>query len=173
MKRKRDTWVISDTHLFHENILKFTDKEGKKIRSFSSIKEMNECILEKWNSVVKPGDIVYHLGDVFIGDSGSFLKLWPKFHGRKRLILGNHDDARFLSQGALFQKVQLWRLWKEEKLIFSHIPLHRSSIDEGNREGFINVHGHIHQNSSPEGPYKNVSCEVVDYTPVNIEDLIG
>lgn len=31
--------------------------------------------------------------------------------------------------------------------------------------------GHIHQNSSPDGPYFNVSVEAIDYTPVNIEDI--
>jgi hypothetical protein len=31
--------------------------------------------------------------------------------------------------------------------------------------------GHIHQNPSPEGPYRNVCVEQINYTPVNIEEL--
>jgi calcineurin-like phosphoesterase family protein len=31
--------------------------------------------------------------------------------------------------------------------------------------------GHIHQHASPAGPYKNVSVEAINYTPVNIEEL--
>lgn len=38
-------------------------------------------------------------------------------------------------------------------------------------KGVINVHGHIHSNPSPEGPYKCVCVEQINYTPVNIEEL--
>ena len=179
----RDIWVISDTHLFHTNILKFTDgSTGKLVRGdrFDNVDQMNECMLENWNSVVKQGDIVYHLGDVVMGDHDQFKKLWPKFKGSKRLIVGNHDDIKFLSTGGFFQKVQMWRMWPEFGLMFSHVPLHPSSLlrltERGGKypedcETLLNVHGHIHQNPSPEGPYRNVSVEAIDYTPVNIEDL--
>lgn len=179
----RDTWVISDTHLFHTNILKFTDSNtGKLVRGdrFDNVDQMNECMLENWNSVVKQGDIVYHLGDVVMGDHDQFKKLWPKFNGSKRLIVGNHDDIKFLSTGGFFQKVLMWRMWPEFGLMFSHVPLHESSllrltVRDGKYpedcETLLNVHGHIHQNPSPEGPYRNVSVEAIDYTPINIEEL--
>ena len=61
-------FVTSDTHLCHENIIKFTDSSGNRIRPFNNIWEMNETILQHWNSVVKPNDIVWHLGDVFMGN---------------------------------------------------------------------------------------------------------
>lgn len=181
----RDIWVISDTHLFHENFLDFRDSTGAKIRPFSSVAEMNSRILDRWNSVVKPGDLVYHLGDVFIGDRDSFKKLWPKFNGSKRLIVGNHDDIKFLSAGGFFQKVLLWRVWPEYRMIFSHIPLHPSNTEillkEGNyvegdvgkaKTRLFNVHGHIHQNPSPDGPYFNVCVEALNYRPMHIEDLV-
>ncbi len=179
----RDIWVISDTHLGHENILKFKDsKTGNPVRGhlFSNVDEMDEHILEKWNSVVKQGDIVYHLGDVFIGDKERFKKMWPKFKGSKRLIVGNHDDIKFLSSGGFFQKVQMWRMFPEFGLMMSHVPLHesnllrlidRSGVYPDDCETLLNCHGHIHQNESPEGPYRNLSVEEIDYTPVNIEEL--
>lgn len=180
----RDIWVISDTHLNHDNILQFTDNLGVRIRPFGSTKEMNEHILERWNSVVKPGDLVYHLGDVALGSQEDFKKIWPKFNGSKRLIVGNHDDIKFLSSGGFFQKVLLWRVWSEYKMVFSHIPLHPSNIGIFLKEGdyvegdvgkvkksLFNVHGHTHQNKSPEGPYFNASCEAVNYFPVHIEEL--
>lgn len=189
----RNIWIISDTHLSHENILKFTDsRTGNLIRGhlFDNIDQMDEYILEKWNSVVKPGDIVYHLGDVFIGDRERFKKQWPKFNGSKRLIVGNHDDIKFLSSGGFFAKVQMWRMFPEFGLMLSHVPLHKSALKRHwiKRENYnlleyywriflrrnktmLNVHGHIHQNPSPRGPYHNVSVEAVDYTPVNIEEL--
>ena len=179
----KDIWVISDTHLFHRNILTFRDSQTNKLVRgdlFSNVNEMNEYMLEKWNSVVKPGDRVYHLGDVFIGSREDFSSFWPKFNGSKNLVVGNHDDIRFLSSGGFFKKVQMWRMFPEFGLMLSHVPLHESSlmklIDKKGKfpedaETLLNCHGHIHQNPSPQGPYKNLSVEAIDYTPVNIEDL--
>ena len=171
----RDIWVISDTHFFHENILKFKDNNtGKPIRpGFADISHMNEHIIENWNSRVKPGDKVYHLGDVFMGDKEKFAKLWPRLNGSKRLIVGNHDDVKFLSSGGFFAKITMWRMFKEFGLMLTHVPIHDSGLYRGAKEGsqMLNVHGHIHQNKSPAGPYKNVSVEAINYTPVNIETL--
>jgi calcineurin-like phosphoesterase family protein len=179
----RDIWVISDTHFRHENILKFTDSTtGDLIRGnrFSSVDEMDEHMIERWNSVVKKGDIVYHLGDVVMGDKEWFKKNWPRVNGSKRLIVGNHDDIPFLSAGGFFKKVSMWRMFPEFGLMLSHVPLHPSNLlrmtkHDGkwpdDSETLLNIHGHIHQNPSPEGPYRNMSVEAIDYTPVNIEEL--
>lgn len=178
----KDIWLVSDTHFRHENILKFKDNTDKLVRGdrFSSIDEMDEHMIERWNSVVKQGDIVYHLGDVVMGDKEWFKKNWPRVNGSKRLIVGNHDDIPFLAVGGFFKKVSMWRMFPEFGLMLSHVPLHQSGLLRlASREGkwpqdcetLLNVHGHIHQNASPEGPYKNVSVEAIDYTPVNIEEI--
>ena len=178
----RNIWITSDTHLFHANILKFSGNDGQLIRGnrFSNVDEMNECILENWNSVVGPSDIVYHLGDVFFGAREDFAKLWPKFNGSKRLVVGNHDDVKFLSSGGFFKKVMMWREFTEFGLMLSHVPLHESALMRhtdrtkpwpDGQSTLLNIHGHIHQNPSPPGPYKNLCVEWTDYTPVNIEEL--
>jgi calcineurin-like phosphoesterase family protein len=169
----RDIWITSDSHYNHANIIKFIDYKGNRTREFDDVDQMNECILERWNSVVKPGDIVYHLGDVFFGDKEKFKKDWPKFNGSKRLIVGNHDDIPFLSSGGFFKKVLMWRMFPEYNLMLSHVPLHISSLYRGADMSapLYNVHGHIHTMDSPEGPYKCVCVEQTNYTPVNIEDL--
>lgn len=173
----RNIWVISDTHFNHSNILRFTDSTtGNLIRpEFSCVEEMNETMIQRWNEVVRPGDKVYHLGDVVMGpdQEGWMKRHWPRLMGQKRLICGNHDNIKMLSSGGFFAKVELWRVFSEFGLILSHIPLHESGLYRGAGEGkqMINVHGHIHQNSSPKGPYRNVSVEQIDYRPVNIEEL--
>lgn len=175
----REIWVTSDTHLFHSNILKFKDSDtGNLIRGekFSDVDQMNQYILDKWNSVVKPGDIVYHLGDVFMGNREDFKNLWPKFQGSKRLVVGNHDDIPFLSSGGFFKKVMMWRTFPEFGLMLSHVPLHQSSLRRGAPDNpdapvLLNVMGHIHQNPAPDGPYRCVCVEQTDYTPINIEEL--
>lgn len=169
-----DIWVISDTHFNHYNILKFTDRDsGKLVRPFQTVHDMNETMVENWNKVVKPGDKVYHLGDVFFGSQVHFKALWLRLNGRKRLIVGNHDDVKFLSSGAFFEKVMLWR--KFENLLLTHVPVHGSTLGEHrfNGEQMINVHGHIHQNKSPEGPYKCVCVEQTFYKPINVEELLS
>ena len=166
----KDIWLISDTHFFHENILKFTDNDGNPLRpGFSNVDEMNEHMRDRWNSVVKPGDIVYHLGDVMMGPKEKFSSFWPKLNGRKRLIVGNHDDIKYLANGSFFQKIQMWRVFADRGLLLSHVPLHPSSLM---REGMINVHGHTHANGSPDGPYLSVCVEKLDdYTPIHIEEV--
>lgn len=182
IKEMKDIWVVSDTHFGHSRILEFRDSStGELIRpGFTDVNHMNEHMIDRWNSVVKPGDKVYHLGDVFFGDKEEFKKLWPKLHGSKRLIVGNHDDIPFLSSGGFFQKVQMWRQFNEFGLMLSHVPLHDSSLlrqsDKTKMwpdgcETLVNIHGHTHKHGSPVGPYISACVELRDYTPVHIEDL--
>lgn len=169
-----DIWLVSDTHFFHENILSFKDEEGELIRGsiFSSVEEMNEALVENWNSVVKKGDKVYHLGDVFFGDKEQFKKLWKRLNGKKNLILGNHDDAKFFIKNELVAKVQMWRMFPEYNLLLTHAPIHDSSLYRlKNDMPMLNVHGHIHQRPSPTINHKCVSVEQTNYTPVNIDEL--
>lgn len=164
----RNVWLISDTHFFHDNIIKYCN------RPFKDHLEMNDYLLERWNSVVKPGDKVYHLGDVFMGGKDGqekFKEFWPRLNGKKRLIVGNHDNIKFLSSGAFFDKVMLWR-WFDE-LLLTHVPTHPSTLAEarGGQPHAVNVHGHTHTNGSPVGPYTSVCVELIHYTPINIEDV--
>ena len=54
-------YFIADTHFNHKNIIEYCN------RPFKDTNKMNEYIIQKWNSVVKENDIVYHLGDVEFG----------------------------------------------------------------------------------------------------------
>ena len=143
-----------------------------KTRPFSTTEEMDEALVDNWNSVVKPGDKVYHLGDVTFGSKENYIKnIHNRLHGKKRLIVGNHDDVKFLAP--YFEKVMLWRMFPDWGLLMTHVPVHPSTLGENRFTGkqMINVHGHIHSNPSPEGPYKCVCVEQINYTPMNIEEL--
>lgn len=184
-----DIWVISDTHFNHANMLKFTDWTGELTRpGFRDVEHMDEMLMDNWNSVVKPGDKVYHLGDVVMGPDpeGWMKKNWNKLNGQKRLIVGNHDNIKMLSSGGWFSKVMLWRPFTDFGILLSHIPLHHGSllrpkkagsderVDITDRDAWLttlNIHGHIHSNPSPEGPYRCVCVEQINYTPINIEEL--
>jgi len=175
---KRDIWVISDTHFQHSNMLNFLDPNGVPFRGhrFTNQKECDELMIHNWNENIKINDHVWHLGDVFFGDKERFCNLWPRLMGHKRLIVGNHDDIRFLSEKNpmtktwFFEKIELWRNWGHYDMVMTHIPMQLESTFEGRRSTF-NVHGHIHNNRSPTLRHYNACVEVNDYTPIHIEDL--
>jgi calcineurin-like phosphoesterase family protein len=166
----KNYWFTSDTHFFHENIIMYC------ARPFSCAEEMNEVLVDNWNKVVRPGDTVYHLGDVAMGGKEAYDGIGPllsRLNGSKRLIVGNHDDIPFLSKGGWFKKVSMWRVWNDKPLLFTHVPVHESSIHERILDaGGMNIHGHTHNMGSPSGPYKCVCVELTNYTPVNLEELV-
>lgn len=168
----RNIWLTSDTHFGHENIIRYCN------RPFANAKEMDDAIRTKWNETVKDGDIVYHLGDVYFGakignneEPEDFLKT---LKGRKRLLLGNHDE---LKNGVLqrsFQKVGLWRKFSEFGLILTHVPVHESTLYEtpdANFPCYINVHGHIHDKAAPSGMHFNASVEWLEYGLINVDEI--
>jgi calcineurin-like phosphoesterase family protein len=166
----RNLWIISDTHFGHQNILYFKRKDGSPVRAFDSVDNMDQHMIDNWNRVVKDVDVVYHLGDVFFGDQNG-TRVLSQLKGRKRLILGNHDDGKNKALQKYFQKIMMWRMFPELGCILSHVPLHESTFIYKS-DNMINIHGHIHNNDSPSPKHKNVSVEVINYTPVNIEDLV-
>ena len=49
------SYVISDTHFGHNNVIKFDN------RPFADVTEMNEAMVTNWNNTVKSTDTIYHL----------------------------------------------------------------------------------------------------------------
>ena len=171
------TFVISDTHFNHANILNFTNHAGEKVRpEFDSVEAMNEHMIECWNSVVGDNDVVYHLGDVHFGataNEASNRSILRRLKGRKYLIIGNHDNLEDPVLYESFRKVTFWNYLKQYDLSLSHIPLHESTMREGKAGPKTrNIHGHIHRNPPPSENHINVSVEWVNYTPVNVESLL-
>lgn len=186
-------WVISDTHFGHANFLNFTDANGNRIRKFDSVEDMDEYMVTRWNETVRPNDKVYHLGDVFFGSPHRADKILARLHGRKRLLVGNHDDLdRTIARQNIgldgkptgdhtkvnvlrehFEKISLWRPFGKEGIIFSHIPLRKDQMTHDSKGFVLNVHGHIHDSVIAEPEYYNVSVEQIDYTPVHFDALVA
>lgn len=178
-----NTFFASDHHFGHANILKFETYEGKPLRQFSSVEEMDEHMIAQHNSVVKPSDTCWFQGDVVI--NRRFLSHVSRLNGRKRLILGNHDifkNKDYYNAG--FEDLHSFK--KFDGFVCTHIPVHSDSLG---RWG-INVHGHLHSNRVrlPRGVdaktgeikysdkidprYYCVCVEQLDnYTPISLEEL--
>lgn len=158
-------FIISDTHFGHSNILNFQNSDGSPVRSFSCVEEMDQHMIDRWNSVVKQSDHVYHLGDVAM--KRPYLDAVGKCNGHKRLVRGNHDIFRTKDYLKYFDEIYASRVL--DGTIFTHIPIHPESLGRF----AVNVHGHVH--GLPQGTYGpkyyNVSVEVMDYTPISLEDL--
>jgi calcineurin-like phosphoesterase family protein len=156
-------FFISDTHFGHANILNFLRPDGSHLRRFSSVAEMDEHIISKWNAVVRPFDKVYHLGDVSMLKAG--IATVARCNGQKRLLRGNHDTYRTEEYLKYFEEIYATRVLDE--IIFSHIPIHPKSLGRFR----ANVHGHIHASPAYGAGYFDVSVEAVDYTPLSLEEL--
>jgi calcineurin-like phosphoesterase family protein len=95
------------------------------------------------------------------------------------LIVGNHDDIKWIAQNELFTKISMWRQFTEFGLLLSHVPLDPSGLinyrykaeDPTDNPMLLNVHGHIHQNPSPTTDHRCVCVEHINYTPIHIEEL--
>lgn len=83
IKDSNKVFFTSDFHANHANIIKFCDRPWK------TKEEMTEVLIENWNSVVSPDDIVFNLGDFMW--SSSWNPVLEKLNGHIYLIWGNHE----------------------------------------------------------------------------------
>lgn len=160
-----DKWFVSDTHFFHENIIQYCG------RPFKDAEFMNEMLIENWNKVVKPQDKIYHLGDVacgYGGDDKVLGNLLRRLNGKKRLVLGNHDNAKSVALQTHFEKIEMWVGFHNEGFTCTHVPYILHHL----RDGVFNVHGHVHNNSLNNPHYFNVCVECIDYTPVSMDVIL-
>ena len=166
-------FVTSDTHFGHAKMLTFIHIDGTPVRSFSSLEEMHETIVERWNKTVHPRDTVYHLGDVAIPRSG--LRVLERLNGRKILVRGNHDIFKLQDYAKYFDDIR--GCFYRDGLMFSHVPLHRDCFAADPYHKHLgNVHGHMHRhlvmhNGEPDQYYFNACVEQHDYFPVALEDI--
>ena len=156
------TWIISDTHFFHENIGRYCDRPDG----------WQEMIIENWNHLIQPGDVVLHVGDLALGKRENIEGLVPLLSGKLYLIRGNHDGR---SKG-FYQRLGITLVpdpYQMEHpsgltLIFSHRPILPLE------PGVLNLHGHIHNSLAPEldARHVNLCVEIRDYRPSRLKDVL-
>lgn len=158
-------WVISDLHLGHKNILKYSGP----LRGGTTPEEHDRWIVEQWNSVVKKSDLVYLLGDVAMNKES--LHLVKRLKGQKVLIRGNHDIEPAKIYLEYFTNVH--GLYSHKGTFWlSHAPIHPAEL-----RGRINIHGHVHQKSilldnQPDLRYINACVEMTYGIPQDLDALL-
>lgn len=156
-------FLIGDCHFGHRNIIKYCN------RPFGNVEEMTESLIKNWNSVVGKNDIVYVVGDFALCGKQKIIEISQRLNGRKRLILGNHDQASIETyRAAGFEFVYNHHIVLDDFFIVSHVPLVGISANIP----FANVFAHVHDDVA----YKDyssrsfcVSAERINYTPIEFD----
>lgn len=159
---KSKIFIISDLHLNHFNIIKYCN------RPFKSIEEMNEAIINNWNSKISDNDLVYFLGDFCLGGRNVINNFTERLKGRKIIISGNHDRSRNVYLEAGFEEYYKNRLmihYKGRDILLSHKP----ELGYNN----FNIHGHIHDKLMEALNYFNACVEQTGYMPVELDWVIS
>lgn len=113
-------FLAADHHLGHSSILTFKRDDGSPLRNFASVTEHDEHIIYRHNSVVRPKDKVYFLGDVTM--SHKHLHLLDRMNGEKVLIKGNRDTAKLSQYLPYFSDIRGFH--QLSGFALSHIPIH-------------------------------------------------
>lgn len=178
-------WFSSDHHFGHFNVIRYCN------RPYQGTAEMNEDLINKWNSTISKEDIVYYLGDFSL--SKSALPIVSQLNGIKHLIPGNHDHCHpayykkdhkradkerlYIDAGFASINVRSKIVIGNEEVLLSHLPYigdcreERYSKHRPKDEGQWLIHGHVHQLWKQKEKMINVGVDVWGYFPVSIEEI--
>lgn len=166
-------YFTSDLHLNHFNIIKYCN------RPFENVKEMNEALIDNWNSIVTDEDTVYVLGDFILGPADEVPTLLKRLNGTIILVRGNHDTR---SKLAIYEKLGVeikdiaYIPYKGRYFICCHFPIANEEfirmVIEDNSE-VVALYGHVHDVAQPgyvNGTY-HVGVDTNGFKPISIETI--
>lgn len=170
-----ETFFISDCHFGHKNVIKYCN------RPYSSVEEMDEDIISKWNKKVHKNDIVYIVGDLFYFKINNAISILDRLKGKLTLIRGNHDDffLKKINVNKYFQNVSLYEeiSLRENKITLCHYPMY--SWKNSRRQNSYLVFGHVHNNKDmfwfdyycQNDKTLNAGVDINNFEPVNFDEL--
>ena len=167
------TWFVSDTHFNHRNILNYTE------RPWGSVEEMNEALIDGWNSVVGRNETVYHLGDITMGRRTEFPAILERLHGDITLVPGNHDQFRtikLIEKRYNHRPLPLREIKVEgQRIVMCHFAMR---IWNRSHHGSWHLYGHSHGNleANPWGRSMDVGVDAnaargFGYRPISFEEV--
>ena len=172
-----EVFFTSDTHFCHDKGFLYEP------RGFSNVKEMNEAIVERWNSVVKPEDTVYHLGDMALNDIDEAMIYIRQLNGKIYWIYGNHDTNKKIDM-IMDDCPNVWSLgWAhcekfgKHSIYMSHYPTLTANFDDKHfTQHVIALYGHTHQQTNwldPKNPFTyHVGMDSHDCMPVHFDEVM-
>ena len=157
----------------------FNHKLLADIREFKNVWAMNNHMVKCWNEVVKPGDIVYHLGDLCFpnkGDGWDVKDILAGLTGQIILILGNHDHKNMglykdCKKIVKMVDIEYIKLYKVRRVMLCHYPMltWRASL-----HGSWHLHGHCHGNLPEMDGYRlDVGVDCHNFYPLTEYQVIN
>lgn len=102
------------------------------------LKEEEEELVRKWNSVVQPDDLVLYNGDFHDCDEEGMREYRKRLNGRIILVKGNHDVLPDEVYKDGFDEVHVKLKIEDLNLVLNHVPDFDPDL-----KGF-QVYGHLH-----------------------------
>ncbi len=174
MKNKTMTiFFTSDLHLGHVNIIRHCS------RPFSSIEEMDNELIKRWNKVVTPKDTVYILGDfAFYKDQQKTIDAFNKLNGAEiHLIQGNHDKhmkayvkEKFTSCGP-YKEIYIADSDAHKQRQFIVLMHYAMRVFNKSGHSAIQLFGHSHGSLPGNSQQLDVGVDCWDYTPCSYEQI--
>ena len=191
LKPEQKIFFSSDQHFGHRNVVKFCN------RPYADEKEMGKALIENWNNVVGPDDIIVTMGDFFwFNDSQSIKRVVNQLNGTIYMVLGNHDKKESFRRcdpekliildgiSHIFLRCEDDNRWYEKtfEIVCCHYPLMTWSHRD---RGAINLFGHIHSGWMRScddydqmlplwrGQQLDVGVDNQNFTPVVFEDVLA
>lgn len=162
----QNIFFTSDTHYGHANILTFMN------RPFTSLDDMHEEMIKRWNSLVSKGDIVYHLGDFCMFDKKRTNQVLYALNGTIRLVKGNHDK---IIKGDIVKRFDWIKDYYEakapdgRKIILCHYPF---QVWNKSHYGSWHLHGHSHGSLAPWNVKRlDVGVDTNDFYPYSMDKI--
>lgn len=168
-------YYIADLHLGHAKIIQMCS------RPFSDEDEMDQALIQNWNSAVTESDNVYIAGDFCLNNRKKAADYLHQLNGRKHLILGNHDRGITKDPEAVkcFESIDQMLTVKDsgKKIFICHYPV---AEWPGYYQGYLHFYGHIHNSGNEahrimsrlEGSY-NIGADLTGFTPRTLEFIMG
>lgn len=163
-------WFTSDLHLGHDRDFVWG------ARGFDTLEEMEQAIVERFNSKVQPEDDVYLLGDSMLGDLEHGFELLKLLNGKKHFIIGNHDTKNRIAKYEELTEFPILYAdvikYKKKTFYLSHYP---TEVSNGDEFQTVNLYGHTHQthNFYNDKFYMyHVGMDSHDCYPIHIDDVI-
>ena len=161
-------FFTSDQHFGHRNIIDFCK------RPFKDVSDMREQLISRHNSVVKSGDRVYILGDMFWRTTSieDALSIRHSLNGQLYYIRGNHEElidkhAELRNSFIWCKDVENLKVTGYPNIWLSHYA-HRTW--NGSHRGAYHLYGHTHAALlEDESLSFDVGVDAQNYFPISLE----
>jgi len=170
------TKFIADTHFGHVLMIsKDRQQDGvvqPQLRTFDSIREHDDALIDAWNDSVKPSDTIYHLGDFgwWRAPVEDLERIFKKLNGKKVLVPGNHDSIEVARFGwhEVIPGVVHWLDTDKTKIVGSHHPQREW---DGWHSGAVHFHGHTHASLPSCRRSMDIGVDSIGRWPLSATDI--